>query len=133
MIYITDDIVTKKCPNCGQDFGRLPGQVHYMIGKNEFCTWTCKCAYRRKLEQEENERILKAFNAPMSLGDIVIKYRKKYDLPKSKIYIECGIGRQTYNKIESNMFTTVPKKSIIKVCKYLNIPKNVYENYIKED
>lgn len=61
--YSERDLKTrkKKCCFCKEEFIRYGGQINYMLGKKEFCSYNCRCKYQHKLEEEENKKIREEF------------------------------------------------------------------------
>ena len=59
LIFREDKTRKKKCANCEEFFTYTYNQVIYMIGKNQFCSWKCKCAFQRKLDEEKRKQFIK--------------------------------------------------------------------------
>ena len=45
------------CPYCKEKYEYHRHWVHYMVGKKEFCSWNCKCAYERGKEEEKINKL----------------------------------------------------------------------------
>lgn len=44
------------CPYCHQEYVRYVGEIDYEYDGLKFCSWTCKCRYRKKKEQEKHDK-----------------------------------------------------------------------------
>lgn len=40
------------CKNCGEEYTRFYEEVDYRIGKEHFCSWNCKCQWKKKCETD---------------------------------------------------------------------------------
>lgn len=131
-MYIPKEVIVRKCANCNQNFNHKIGTVIYTIDKKEFCTWNCKCEYRRKQKEKENERIRAEFfdEGKEDLGSLIRKYRRIRGLTKLQVQTNCNVSPHIYRAIEANAFTSRHKNSIIRICKYLQIPK--WEELVNE-
>lgn len=49
----------KNCPNCNEDFEYYFTHIPYKIDNLHFCSWSCKCAYQRKLDEEKRKEFIK--------------------------------------------------------------------------
>ena len=47
----------KVCPYCKEKYEYHSNWVHYMVGKKEFCSWNCKCAYEREKEKAKIKKL----------------------------------------------------------------------------
>lgn len=129
-----NDFVEKKCAYCNEKFKRFSGEVHYLVGKKEFCKWNCKCAYLREKEEEENKRIREEFykDKATTLGQIIYNKRKQQKLKKHDVYNNAKVNHTSYSQIENDDFARIKEETVLKVLEYLDIPFTVYFPYLKK-
>ena len=68
----------------------------------------------------------------MELGNLILKYRKKYNLSQEELAKEIGVTRQTISKWELNE-TTPDLKQAIKLAEIFNINFNKIINVINNE
>ena len=49
----------KTCHQCKEIYYPKLTQVEYKIDNLHFCSWNCKCAYKRKIEEQERKKYLR--------------------------------------------------------------------------
>ena len=124
---------TKKCPYCKNDYEYHATWVHYMVGKKQFCSWNCKCAYIRQQEKIKNEKEREIFWGKKSnkklLVDLIKEKKRELNYGTDDLRKLMKMDYTSFKQLEQGDFS---RATMSKMEKLASILEFNLEPYIKE-